>query len=140
VTARLALALVLCGCALRPCAAQSAPPDSTVRDSLLNCAVRQAAAAGFKPIPRQAPGRVGMMRSNESPGRSFLLDGLRLAVGAPDATGSRAVEVRVSSWLVSRSTGLSESDAAPRPSLLALADSLRARCRWRSGAGSAVAP
>jgi len=133
VASRLALALALLGCWLRPCAAQNAPPDSVARDSILSCAVRHASAAGFHPIPRQQPGRVGLMRTNESPGRSFLLDGLRIAVSAPDSTGTRTAEVRVSSWMVSRSTGLSESEVAPRPSLLALADSLRARCRWRPG-------
>ena len=108
-------------------------PDSAARDSILSCAVRLASAAGFRPIPRQLPGRVGLMRTNESPGGSSLLDGLRIVAGAPDSTGARAAEVRVSSWLVSRSTGLSQSEVPPRPSLLALADSLRARCRWRAG-------
>lgn len=96
-------------------------------------ALALASAAGFRPIPRQQPGRVGLMRTNENPGSRFLLDGMRIAVGAPDSTGTRTAETRVTTWMVSRSTGLSESEVAPRPSLLALADSLRARCRWRPG-------
>lgn len=125
---RLALALALLGGWPRPCTAQNAQPDS-----ILSCAVRHASAAGFRPIPRQQPGRVGLMRTNESPSRSFLLDGLRIAVGAPDSAGTRTVEARVTTWMVSRRTGLSESEVAPRPFLLALVDSLRTRCRWRPG-------
>jgi len=130
---RLVVALALLGGWPLPCAAQTTRPDSAALDSILSCAVRQASAAGFTRIPRQQPGRVVLMRTNESPGRSFLVDGLRIAVGAPDSTGARAAEVRASSWMVSRGTGLSESDVAPRPSLLALVDSLRTRCRGRPG-------
>lgn len=102
----------------------AAPP---LADSLLACADRAAREAGFAPAGPARPGRLLLMRPQESPGSSHLLDALRVSVS--DSTGQPRLEVRVGSFLVSRSTGLTQQEVAPRPSLQAFADSLKARCR-----------
>jgi hypothetical protein len=103
-------------------------PDSSSRDSVLLCAVRRAEAAGFHLLPNQRPGRRGLMRSIQTPGPRQPLDGMRLTVAPDDSAGTLRLDVSVTTFLVSR-TGLSSDEVAPRPSLLALADSVRADCR-----------
>jgi hypothetical protein len=68
------------------------------------------------------------MRSFDTPGPRKPLDGLRLALAPPDSTGTLRLDVRVTTFMVSRN-GLSTDEVPPRPSLQALADSLRAACR-----------
>ena len=109
-------------------AAQARPTaDSSAGDSLVSCAQREAVAAGFHPIPVQRAGRVGLMRPMDTPGPRYPLDALSLRATA-DSTGTLRLEVRVTTFMVSR-TSLSQEEVTPRPSLVALADSLRARCR-----------
>ena len=125
----IACAFVLLGALPGRCIAQSpAPAVATPTDSLLDCAVSVATAAGFQPIPIQRPGRLALMRPHESPGASYLLDALGLSV-APDSSGARRLKVRVSNFLVPRSNPLAQEEVATRPSLAAFADSLRSRCR-----------
>ena len=104
-------------------AAQAPSPQ----DSLLACADREARAAGFAPAGPARPGRLLLMRPQNSPGASHLLDALRVSVS--DSAGQARLSVRVGSFLVSGSTGLTEQDVPPRASLLAFADTLKARCR-----------
>jgi hypothetical protein len=114
-----------------PGAAQSpAPADSVAGDSVLQCAVRRAQAAGFRLVPSPRPGRIGLMRSVQTPGPRQPLDGLRLALAPGDSAGVLSLDVRVTTFMVTR-TGLGSDEVAPRPSLQALADSLRIGCRGR---------
>ena len=120
----LVLALIVLA---QPCTAQSRVPDPSSRDSVLGCATREATAAGFRVVAGQPSGRVALMRPHVTPGPSYPLDGLGLTV-TTDSTGSLRLAVRVSTFMVSRS-GLSLEEVVPRPSLLALADSLKVHCR-----------
>jgi hypothetical protein len=104
------------------------PPDAAARDSVLQCAVRRAETAGFHLLPNQRPGRLGLMRSIQTPGPRQPVDGMRLAVAPGDSAGTLRLEVSVTTFLVTRS-GFSSAEVAPRPSLVALADSLRVTCR-----------
>ena len=111
--------------------AQTPPASSAIampRDSLLNCAARMAATAGFRQVLVGPAGRIGMMRPRDNGGTAYPLDGMRLSLAAPD---SAHVDVRVTTFLVSRSTGINQAEVAPPPALTALADSIRLRCRQR---------
>ncbi len=123
-------AVVMLGLAPSPCVAQAPAAATAARDSLLSCAARMAGAAGFRPVTGAPPDRLGMMRTRESPGPMFL-DGLRVIVAAHDSAGMAVPEVRVTTLVVSRTTGLSQQEVAPPPALAALADSIRLGCRRR---------
>jgi len=124
------MTLMLLCLGVHQAAAQARPPaaDSSARDSLLQCAVRLAHDAGFRPTPTQRPGRIGLMRTNESPGARRLVDGMRLSVAPADSTGIVRVDVQVASFMVGN-TGFDNEEVAPRTSLLALADTVRSHCR-----------
>jgi len=123
-------ALVL---AARPSSAQSQPGGAAARDSLFRCARAITAAEGFALAPQRSAERMSFMRTNESPGASNLLDALSVSLAPADSTGAVRLHVRLTTFLVSRSTGLSEGEVTPRPSLAALADTLHARCRFAPG-------
>lgn len=125
---RLGCALLVVLCGRTPAGLAQAQPDAGARDSVLQCAVRRAESAGFHLLPNQRPGRLGLMRSIQTPGPRQPVDGMRIAVAPGDSTGTLRLEVSVTTFLVARS-GFSSSEVAPRPSLVALADSLRATCR-----------
>jgi hypothetical protein len=69
-----------------------------------------------------------MMRSRASPGASYL-DALAVTMTSHDSAGGRPFEVRVTTFLMSRVTGLNEREVSPPRALLALADSIRLGCR-----------
>ena len=115
---------------LSPGAAQ-APTDAAARDVLLSCATRLAGAAGFRPVPGGRAGRIAMMRSRTSPGASYL-DAVAVTMAPQDSAGAKPLEVRVTTFLMSRLTGLTEREVTPPRALTALADSIRLSCRRRS--------
>ena len=101
--------------------------DSTARAALFGCARERALAAGFAPLPTQRAGRLTLSRANETPGPRYPLDALSFRAAA-DSAGRLQLEVRVTTFMMSRE-GISSEEVAPRASLTALADSIRARCR-----------
>ena len=111
--------------------AQAPPAATATRDSLFSCAARMAGAAGFRPVTRSRPDRLGMMRTRESPGPTSLLDALRVTEATRDSAGMAIPEVRVTTFVVSPTTGLSQAEVTPPPAMLALADSIRLGCRRR---------
>jgi hypothetical protein len=112
---------------LSPGAAQT-PTDAAARDALLSCATQLASAAGFRPAPGARAGRIAMMRSRTSPGASYL-DALAVTIASQDSAGARPLQVRVTTFLLSRTTGLNEREVTPPRAVLALADSIRLSCR-----------
>jgi hypothetical protein len=72
-----------------------------------------------------------MMRTRDIPGSSYFLDGLRVAVAPGSSAGAVQLEVRVTTFVVSRATGLSEREITPPLALVALADSIRLGCQQR---------
>ena len=125
--ARCLLTLAFLSSGAGPGVAQ-APPDSAARDSVLQCAVQRAQAAGFHLLPDRRAGRLGLMRSIQTPGPRQPLDAMRLAVAPGDSAGTLRLDLSVATFMVSRS-GFGSDEVAPRPSLVALADSLRVGCR-----------
>jgi len=69
-----------------------------------------------------------MMRSRTTPGGSYL-DALAVTLPPQDSAGTKPPEVRVTTFLMSRVTGLNEREVTPPRALLALADSIRLSCR-----------
>jgi hypothetical protein len=118
---------------LAPRAAQ-VPADVAASDARLSCATRLASAEGFRPAPVGRAGRIAMMRSRTSPGGSYL-DALAVTMPSQDSAGTRPLEVRVTTFLMSRVTGLNEREVTPPRAVLALADSIRLSCRRPSGRG-----
>jgi len=122
--------VLLVAAALTPrlAAAQAAgAADSTVQAGLFGCARERALAAGFAPLPTQRPGRLTMTRANETPGPRYPLDALSFRAAA-DSAGSLRLEVRVTTFMMSRE-GINSEQVEPRASLAALADSIRVQCR-----------
>ena len=131
---RAALAIALLCAGAHQAVAQGPPAaDSAARDSVLRCAVIFAQGAGFRLAPTQRPGRTGLMRTIESPGPRQVLDGMRLTVPPGDSAGVVRVDVQVTTFMMAR-TGLDNEEVPPRASLVALADTLRTRCRSRPAA------
>ena len=120
-----AVAFVLC---TLPVAAQSPVESSAARDSLLMCAARRAGAAGFQSTGAARADRILMMRTRPTPG-SILVDALRVAVASTDTTRAWAPDVRVTTFVTSRTNGLSREEINPPRSLTALADSIRQECQ-----------
>jgi hypothetical protein len=106
-------------------------PSAAYRDSLLGCAAQKASPAGFRAVPGVRPGRLALMRTRVAPDSTHLLDALGIAMASQDSTGAPHLEVRVTTFVVSPTTGLSQQEVAPPPSLTALADSIRLACRGR---------
>ena len=119
---------------LSPGAAQ-VPADVAANDALLSCATRLASTEGFRPAPVGRAGRIVMMRSRTTPGGSYL-DALAVTMPSPDSAVTRPLEVRVTTFLLSRTTGLNEREVAPPHAVLALADSIRLDCRHPGGHGA----
>jgi hypothetical protein len=72
---------------------------------------------------------MGMMRTRDIPGASYFLDGIRVAMAPPDSAGAAGLQVRVTTFVVARATGLNERETTPPMALTALADSIRQGCR-----------
>jgi hypothetical protein len=69
------------------------------------------------------------MRTRDIPGASNFLDGLRVAIAPLDSAGAAPLQVRVTTFVVSRATGFTERETAPPLALTALADSIRLGCK-----------
>lgn len=93
---------------------------------ILQCADEAALAAGFHPIAVARPGWLGYTRPQDTPGFNYLLDTLVIGVGG-DSSRTR-LDLRLTSTEVSHMSNQSLGRVTPRPSLIAWADSVRARC------------
>jgi hypothetical protein len=114
-----------------PCRAQSpAGLTAATRDSLLDCASRLAGTAGFSAAPGASAGRLGLMRSRTTPAGT-LLDGLRVSLASKDSASTGSLDVRVTTFLTSRTDPFSHQEMAPPRALAALADSIRLLCQPR---------
>jgi hypothetical protein len=101
--------------------------DSATRDSLFMCASRMAESAGFRSAPGAKADRLGLMRSRTSPGGT-LVDGLRVAMAPADSAERGSLDVRVTTFLSSRTDPFSHQEMPPPRALTALADSIRFSC------------
>lgn len=124
-----ALAMICLGVPLNTVRGQvQADTDASTRDSLLSCATRMADAAGFQPAPGARTGRVVMMRTRPTPG-SVLVDALSVAMAPKDSAPTSPLDVRVTTFITSRTTGLSQEEITLPRALTALADTIRLSCR-----------
>lgn len=102
----------------------------TTRDSLFACASRMAESAGFRAAPGANADRVGLMRSRTSPGGT-LVDGLRISMVSARSAAPGSLDVRVTTFLSSRTDPFSHQEMSPPRALTALADSIRMVCQPR---------
>ena len=109
--------------------ARAQAPAATTSDSLLGCGARMATAAGFRAIPRNQAGRIGMMRPRDTGGPTYPLDGMRLLVTPPDPRGMVHLQVSTTTFVISRQTGVNQDEIPVAPTLKALADSIRVTCQ-----------
>ena len=127
--------LIACAAALMlwatPGTSQS-PAGMTVaaRDSLLDCASHVAANAGFTAAPGATAGRLGLMRTHTTPAGT-VVDGMRVAVASKDSTGAPPLDVRVTTFLSSRTDPFSRQEMSAPRALTALADTIRMTCQPR---------